>query len=83
MSAVPVDENDPVCMPRADRAADIGIYAARSYNRGLRSIYFAMAAACWLAGGFVLIFACIITTFIIWRREFASLSRKALLKEPR
>lgn len=83
MSAVPVDPTDPNCIPRADKAADIGIFAARSYNRGLRSIYFGLAAAAWLAGGFALLFACVLTNFIIWRREFASLSRAALLREPK
>lgn len=83
MSAVPVDPSDPHCGPRADKAADIGITAARSYNRGLRSIYFGLAAAAWLGGAYTLMIACALTTFIIWRREFASHSRLSLLKEPR
>lgn len=83
MSAVPVDPNDPHCIPRADKAAEIGISAARSYNRGLRSIYFGLAACAWLAGGFALMLASILTNFIIWRREFASQSRQFLLREPR
>ncbi|UZD91061.1 DUF599 domain-containing protein [Cognatishimia activa] len=83
MSAVPVDPNDPHCIPRAEKAAEIGISAARSYNRGLRSIYFGLAACAWLGGGFVLMLACILTNFIVWRREFASHSRLSLLREPR
>lgn len=81
MSAVPVDTDHPACLPRAEKAADIGITAARSYNRGLRSIYFALGAAAWLGGGYTLIAAAIITNFIIWRREFASHSRRALLRD--
>lgn len=83
MSAVPVDPTDPHCIPRADKAAEIGISAARGYNRGLRSIYFGLAAAAWLAGGVALILAVILTNFIIFRREFASHSRMSLLREPR
>ncbi|SHG83976.1 DUF599 domain-containing protein [Cognatishimia maritima] len=83
MSAVPVDPTDPHCVPRADKAAEIGISAARGYNRGLRSIYFGLAAAAWLAGGVALILAVILTNFIIFRREFASHSRRSLLREPR
>ena len=81
MSAVPVDPEDPACIPRADKAADIGIFAAKAYNRGLRSVYFGLAAAAWLGGGVALILACLLTNIIIFRREFASLSRVALLKE--
>jgi len=83
MSAVPVDPSDPHCAPRAEKAAEIGISAARGYNRGLRSIYFGLAAAAWLGGGVALLCAIIVTNFIIWRREFASVSRMALLREPR
>lgn len=81
MSSVPVDPNDPACQTRADTAADIGIAAARGYNRGLRSIYFGLAAAAWLAGGYALIVATILTNVIVWRREFASHSRRALLRD--
>ncbi len=83
MSAVPVDPEDEACLPRAEKAGDIHIAAARSYNRGLRSIYFALAAACWLGGSWALIAAALLTIFIVWRREFASVSRKALLKPTR
>lgn len=83
MSAVPIDPNDPHSAPRAEKAADIGISAARSYNRGLRSIYFGLAAAGWLGGAYLLVLTCALTNFIIWRREFASQSRQSLLREPR
>ena len=35
---------------RAAQAAEINITAARSFNRGLRSVYFALAALGWLLG---------------------------------
>lgn len=80
MSAVPVDPNDPQCIPRAEKAAKISITAARSYNRALRSVYFGLAATAWLGGGVVLAIAAPLTVFIVWRREFASISRAALLQ---
>lgn len=80
MSAVPVDPSDPMCTPRATKAAEINVAGARSYNRGLRSVYFALAATAWLGGGFALGLAAIVTVFIVWRREFASVSREALLQ---
>ncbi len=82
MSAVPVDPTDKHCEIRADKAAEINIAAARGFNRGLRSVYFGLAAAAWLAGAMGLLAATALTIFIVWRREFASLSREALLRTP-
>lgn len=65
----------------AHKAAELNIAAARSFNRGLRATYFAMAAVAWLAGAVPLIVAAIVTFIVIWRREFASQSRRVLLEE--
>jgi uncharacterized membrane protein len=79
MAAVPNDPEDPKAYHRAAQAAEINITAARSFNRGLRSIYFALAAAAWLAGPFTLALGAIATFLVIWRREFWSHSREILL----
>lgn len=79
MAAVPNDPNHPAASPRAEKAAELNISGARSYNRGLRSIYFAMAGSAWLLGALPLIIATIFTLAVLWRREFASQSREALL----
>lgn len=79
MAALPNHASDPAARPRATKAAELNITAARSYNRGLRSIYFAMAATAWLLGAVPLILAVIFTLAVLWRREFASRSREALL----
>lgn len=79
MAAVPNDIDDPVAYPRAEQAAQINITAARSFNRGLRSLYFALASAAWLIGSVPLIIGATATVVVIWRREFASHSRKILL----
>ncbi|WP_147110106.1 DUF599 domain-containing protein [Tateyamaria sp. syn59] len=79
MAAVPNDTSDPICSPRAAQAAEINITAARSFNRGLRSVYFALACIAWLAGPITLIAATMFTLAVIWRREFASNSRTILL----
>lgn len=80
MSALPVDTSDPLCDLRASQAAQINISAARAFNRGLRSVYFGLAACAWLAGPLALIGTTILTVFVIYRREFASLSRATLLR---
>ena len=79
MAAVPNDPKDPAAMPRAAKAATINITAARSFNRGLRSIYFGMGSVAWLLGPEALIIATVVTFAVLWRREFTSQSRAALL----
>lgn len=79
MAAVPNDPEDAKAQHRANQAAQINVTAARGFNRGLRSMYFALAAAAWLAGPSALILATTATFVVIWRREFASQSRQILL----
>jgi uncharacterized membrane protein len=82
MAAVPNDIADPVAIPRADQAAEVNIRAAWNFNRGLRSMYFALAALAWLAGPVALVLATVFTIWTLWRREFASASRSVLLSQP-
>ncbi|MEO9518596.1 MAG: DUF599 domain-containing protein [Paracoccaceae bacterium] len=79
MAAVPNDLSDPSCAHKAYQTGEISVLAAQSFNRGLRSVYFALASAAWLAGPYALIGATVVTLLVIWRREFASRSRKVLL----
>ncbi|MGH1576709.1 DUF599 domain-containing protein [Planktotalea sp.] len=79
MSSVPNEIDDPACMPRAMQAGEINVTAARSFNRGLRSVYFGLASAAWLAGPIALALATMVTCLVLWRREFASQSRNVLL----
>ncbi|MBV7377934.1 DUF599 domain-containing protein [Maritimibacter dapengensis] len=80
MASVPNEPDDPAAYPRAAKAAEININAARSYNRGLRAIYFAMAALAWLIGPLALVISTVICFVVLWRREFASKSRAVLLE---
>lgn len=80
MAAVPNDPSDPEASPRAAQAGEINITAARSFNRGLRATYFAMTAAAWLIGAQALLGAVLLTTIILIRREFASQSRRVLMR---
>ncbi len=79
MAAVPNDPTDPEAPKIASKAAELNITAARSFARGLRAIYFALASMAWLAGPVALMGGAILTLVIIWRREFASHSRRVLL----
>lgn len=81
LASVPNDATDPACLPRARQAAEINITAARSFNRGLRSVYFALGALAWLLGAIPLLAATAFTVLILWRREFASHSRSILVQD--
>ena len=80
IAAVPNDVNDPQAYPRAAQAADINITAARNFNKGLRAIYFALAALGWLLGPWGLILAALAATTVLMRREFMSQSRDVMLR---
>ncbi len=83
MAAVPNDPSHPAALSRAQKAGTINITASRSFNRGIRAIYFGLAAAAWLLGPVMLLMGVLVTVIVLGRREFASQSRAALLQEPR
>ncbi|MEI4233585.1 DUF599 domain-containing protein [Roseovarius sp. D22-M7] len=80
MGAVPNAADHPAALPRAAKAAEINITAARGFNRGLRSLYCALAAAAWLLGAWALIAAAALTALVLLRREFTSASRAVLMR---
>ncbi len=78
MAAVPNDPADPRATVRAGQAAELNIRAAWNFNRGLRSMYFALGAVAWLVGPVPLIVATLAVVWLLWSREFASNSRSIL-----
>ncbi|MCO6385130.1 MAG: DUF599 domain-containing protein [Vannielia sp.] len=80
MGAIPNDEDHPATYPRAAKAAEINITAAKSFNRGMRSIYFALGAIGWLVGPWGLGLGAVVSAVVIWRREFWSQSREVLMQ---
>ncbi|WP_282152868.1 DUF599 domain-containing protein [Ruegeria atlantica] len=83
MAAVPNEPSDPQAYPRAAQAAEICVTAARSFNRGLRVTYFALASVAWILGPVALLLGTAITFGVLYRREFASHSRLVLMSQPR
>lgn len=79
MAAVPNDIAHPEVYARAGLAAEMNIRAAMNFNRGLRSIYFALGSMAWLFGPVALLIATAIVTYLIWSREFYSIPRDILL----
>ncbi|SMO78994.1 DUF599 domain-containing protein [Ruegeria faecimaris] len=81
MAAVPNEPENPIAYPRATQSAEICVTAARSFNRGLRSTYFALALLAWFLGPLALIVGTVITAGLLYRREFASQSRAILMAQ--
>jgi uncharacterized membrane protein len=81
MAAVPNDTGDPLASLRAGQAADLNITAAKSFNSGLRSIYFALGSLAWMLGPIALMGAVAVVTGVLLRRDFASASRRIMLRK--
>lgn len=60
------------------RAARLNSLAARNFNKGLRSIYYALATMAWFLGPVPFLLAVTLTSLMMIRREFASNTREAL-----
>jgi uncharacterized membrane protein len=78
MASVPNDPEHPHAYPRAAKASEVNMLAARSFNRGMRSVYFSLGAVGWLVGAAPLAIGTLVVLLVIWRREFASHSRDVL-----
>ena len=81
MGAVPQDPQHPDAYPLAAQAGELNVRAAINFNRGLRAMYFALAALAWLIGAWALIVATLVVGWTVWSREFASKPRRILLGE--
>jgi len=75
MAAAPNDPEDAQALPMAAKAGQLANTAAKSFNRGLRSVYFSIATLTWLIGSGAFIAATLITIWVLYRREYASQSR--------
>lgn len=81
MAAVPNDPTHPMAHIRAGQAGELNIRAAVNFNRGLRSMYFALGALAWLLGAVALFIATLVVIWVVWSREFASIPRTILLAD--
>lgn len=81
MAAVPNYPTDKMAQPMAAKAAELNIRAAMNFNRGLRSMYFALGAVAWLAGPWALLAAVVVTAWVVWSREFASVPRAIIMED--
>lgn len=82
IGSIPNEPTAPYALHRATQAAALNVRAAINFNRGLRAVYFALAALAWLLGAVPLILAALATTGMLWQREFLSQSRALLAEHP-
>jgi len=62
----------------AEQMAIVQDRAAHSYNYGLRSYYFSMAALCWFFHPLIFILASLFVVYTLYRREFNSKAVRAI-----
>ncbi|MFT3953066.1 MAG: DUF599 family protein [Piscinibacter sp.] len=63
----------------ANRAARMNTIAAGHFNRGQRAFFFALGYLGWFAGPYVFVLSTAAVVLVIYRRQFASASLRAVL----
>ena len=71
----------PEAETHVKRTAGLLESAGRNFNRGQRAFFFALGYLGWFAGPYVLMAATVATVIVMWRRQFASESRRAIVDE--
>ncbi|AZQ84739.1 DUF599 domain-containing protein [Colwellia sp. Arc7-635] len=80
IGACPFDRSDSNINLKqyAEQMAVVQDQAAHSYNYGLRSYYFSMAALCWFFHPLFFMLASLFVVYILYNREFSSKTVRAL-----
>jgi uncharacterized membrane protein len=82
-AAPPVAEKDtPAARAYAHRTSRICANAGRHFNRGQRALFFALGYLGWFLGPVLLAVTTSAVVVVMWRRQFASDSRKAFSSAP-
>jgi uncharacterized membrane protein len=78
----PAAKDTPGAQAFAHRAARLCEDAGRQFNRGQRAFFFALGYLGWLLGPIPLVISTTAIVIVMWRRQFASESRKAFETGP-
>jgi uncharacterized membrane protein len=73
------DKDVPEAIAHAERVGRLCEVAGRHFNHGQRAFFFALGYLGWFLGPWVLMASSVIVAVILWRRQFASDSRRAML----
>ncbi len=82
VGSVPVvkaGDNHEEALASARLAGAMNVVAGRHFNRGQRAFFFALAYLGWFVSAYVFMAATAAVLYVMWRRQFASDARAALL----
>jgi uncharacterized membrane protein len=74
------EKEKPETEAHVQRTARLFETAGLQFNRGQRAFFFALGYLGWFVGPFALIVSTVATVVVMWRRQFASDSYRAMLK---
>jgi uncharacterized membrane protein len=72
------DKDTPEAKAHAERVGRLCEVAGRHFNRGQRAFFFALGYLGWFISPWVLMVTSVAVAAVLWRRQFASDSRRAL-----
>src|SRR6266576_269548 len=72
------DKDTPEAKAHAERVGRLCEVAGRHFNRGQRAFFFALGYLGWFISPWLLIVTSVAVAVVLWRRQFASDSRRAL-----
>jgi uncharacterized membrane protein len=76
------DKDTPEAKAHAARVGGLCEVAGRHFNRGQRAFFFALGYLGWFISPWLLMATTVIVAIVLWRRQFASDSRRSLIEEP-
>ena len=75
------DKETPEAMAHAERTGRLCAVAGRHFNRGQRAFFFALGYLGWFISPWLLMVTSIVVASVLWRRQFAADSRRALISD--
>jgi uncharacterized membrane protein len=75
------DKDTPEAKAHTERLARLCEVAGRHFNRGQRAFFFALAYLGWFISPWLLMATSVAVAAVMWRRQFASDSRRAVVGE--
>jgi uncharacterized membrane protein len=75
------DKDTPEAMAHAGRVGRLCEVAGRHFNAGQRAFFFALGYLGWFINPWLLMVTSVAVAVVLWRRQFASDSRRALFDE--
>ncbi|MBN8964307.1 MAG: DUF599 family protein [Rhizobiales bacterium] len=75
------DKDSPEATLHAERTGRLCAVAGRHFNRGQRAFFFALGYLGWFISPWLLMATTVVVAVVLWRRQFAGDSRRALIRD--